>query len=227
MTKHGGSIKNGHIPSTSNASPKNNKRRGNIDNNSLFDNHRHRKVIKTRSHKSTKPGWEDDKEQQFNQMIYLRDNQPNFTQKNKELGINQIEQPLPNNGKKCLHKTKSDFGRPNRDIIPEGQVVAIENILTLSNNLLVNNNSTSNINNVPKISAKQPLKKANTFPYEKLHSDTTSYSSDNEIMSCDDNPIDDKSNRRADERWNGNKEAYTPNGSVFVDKASITHIRKR
>jgi hypothetical protein len=234
VTKHANSIKHDHIPSTLNASPRNNKRRGHVD-NSLFNN-RHRKVMKTRSHtqqqhpSSTKNGWEDDKEQQLNHMIYLRDNQSNFTpiSLNKELGINQIEGPLQNNGKRCLNKTKSDFGRPNRDIIAEGQVVPIENILTLSNNLLANN-STSNTNNVPKVSAKQPLKKANTFPYEKLqHSDTTSYSSDNDSMSCDaDNHIHDKSNttRADDERWNGNREAYTPNCSVFVDKSSI--IRKR
>jgi len=205
--------KNGH---SSNASPKNNKRSGKRENNSLFDNHRHRKVLKTRSHthnkSSTKNVWKECNESDFDP-TYLRN----------EIGIRQIQGTVVQiKGKKCLHKTKSDFGKFNGDVIAERQVVPIENILTLSNNLL---ETTSNTNNVPRVSSKQPLKKSNTFPYEKLHSDTTSYSSENESIGWEKNNEENNIDRMADEQLNGRRETHNQKRNVFVEHT--THVRKR
>ena len=230
MTKHVSSMKNSSS-AAGQVSPRTNIRHCNNINSNLFGNHRHRKVTKTRSHMHrslTKHGLEEDK-QQLSHMPHLRDNESSFATMalNRELGINQTAQNMQiDNGKKCLHKTKSDFGMANNECIAGiGQIMPIENIFALSNNLM-DDNSTPNNNSVPKLSAKQPLKKANTFPYETLHNDTTSYSSDNESMYCDDNQIDDRNSTR-DERCNGDKAEAFAIRNVLVDKTSITHVRKR
>ena len=122
-----------------------------------------------------------------------------------------------------IHETKSDFcDKTFGHTIPEKQVGPLPGILTLSNNLLANASSTSN--NGPKISSKQPLKKSNTFPYEKLHSDTTSYSSsENESIGCEKNR--QESNIHNLDLKISNEEETHFDEDVFVDHAN--HIRKR
>ena len=211
-------MKHGHIPSSSNASPKSSKRSGKRENSTLVDNHRHRKVFKTRSHTnklSANNGWSEYNQSKFDPTSFQN-----------VVSIDQMPQQSQNSSKKCLHKTKSDFGgKLNGHIVAERQVVPIESIITLSNNLLANT-PTSNISNVPKISNKQPLKKSNTFPYEKLHSDTTSCSSENESIGCEKSNEERNINKMAnDKRLNGATETYNLSSNVCVEHTN--HIRKR
>ena len=207
-----------HIPTSSNSSPKRSKRSGKRENNTLIDNHRHRKVFKTRSH--TNKLSQRSGQSECNQSNY---DHP-FIQ--KVISIDRMPAKSQHNGKKCLHKTKSDFGgKSNGPIIDERQVVPIDNFITLSNNLL-DNTPVSNTTNVPKISAKQPLKKSNTFPYEKLHSDTTSCSSENESIGCEKNYEQRNTNNVAiDKRLNEDEESYNLSNNVYV--RNIEDIRNR
>ena len=97
---------------------------------------------------------------------------------------------------------------------------------------MANNNSAvaakSNTNNVPRISSKHPLKKSNTFPYEKLHhNDTTdSYSSENESMGCEKIQEENNVDSVADDQVNGQKETHNQNwNNAFVEHD--THVWKR
>ena len=218
VTKHGGSMKHGHISSSTNASPNSSKRSSKRENISFIDNHRHRKVFKTRSHTnklSANYEWSECNQSKFDPTSFQN-----------VISIDQMPQKSQNHSKKCLYKTKSDFGgKMNGNVISERQGVPIESIITLSNNLLANTPNSS-ISNVPKISNKQPLKKSNTFPYEKLHSDTTSCSSENESIGCEkiheERNINEMDN---DKRLNGVLQTYNPSTNVCVSHTN--NIRKR
>ena len=208
-------MKHGHIPSSTNASPKSSKHSSKREN---IDNHRHRKVFKTRSHTNKLAAnneWSEYNLSKFDPTSFQN-----------VISIDEMPQKSQNYSKKCLYKTKSDFGgNMNGHISAERQVVPIESIIALSNNLLANA-PTSSINGVTKISNKQPLKKANTFPYEKLHSDTTSCSSENESIGCEKNHKERNINEMVnDKRLNEVLQAYHPSTNVCVNHTN--HIRKR
>ena len=204
LSKHGGPFSNGF--------PKSNKFSGSKrENNNLFENHRnHRKVLKSRSHSHNK---------NTPSKNVWRESDLDPASLQNEIDVRQIQgTAVQVNGKRCLHKSKSDFGGNfSEGSLALRQVVPLENILTLSNNLLANNNSAvaakSNTNNVPRISSKHPLKKSNTFPYEKLHhNDTTdSYSSENESMGCEKIQEENNVDSMADDQVNGQKETHNQN----------------
>ena len=166
----------------------------------LVSNHpRHRKISKTRSHtthrSSRKEGWDD-----FDQFNFHPNNLQNQ---------NQIKQSIEfqNSNKTCLHATKSDFNEKICEHnVAERHVGALPGI------------------NVPMISSKQPLKKSNTFPYEKLHSDTTSYSSsENESIGCEKSHKDNNVHNL--DFKNSNKKEEHFDEDVFANPSN--HVRKR
>ena len=218
VKKHGSYAKSSHV--TSNVSPKSHfkhggEKREKTDHN-ISDNHhqqRHRKVLKTRSHTTHKSS----RKQEWNEFNSFDFNPNSLQNKIKQ------ESQFQNSNKVNLHETKSDFCDTTfGHTMPEKQIGPLPGILTLSNNLLANASSASN--NGPKISSKQPLKKSNTFPYEKLHSDTTSYSSsENESIGCEKNH--QESNIHNLDFKNSNEDETHFDEDVFVDLAK--NIRKR
>ena len=197
VTKHGSFTKHSHAPSPKNHMKYGREKREKTEKNLVSNHPRHRKISKTRSHtthRSSRNEGWDD----FNQFDF----NPNHLQ-------NQMKQSLEfqNSNKTCLHATKSDFNEKICEHnVPERHVGALPGI------------------NVPKISSKQPLKKSNTFPYEKLHSDTTSYSSsENESIGCEKSHKD--SNVHNLDFKNSNEKEEHFDEDVFANHSN--HVRKR
>ena len=167
IAKHGSFTKQSHVSSPKNHVKYGREKREKTDKN-LFGNHsRHRKVSKTRSHTTHRSSHLEDWNE-FNQLNLNTNYLPNHLKQSSQTEFH-------NSNKWCSHEPKSDFNEKMCEHnVPERQVGALPGI------------------NVPKMSSKQPLKKSNTFPYEKLHSDTTSYSSsENESIGCEKNKKED------------------------------------
>ena len=240
--------------STANPSPRAQKRHRTKGNNQgggrHHHHHHHRSVTKTQSANvstslASKSRWAVEEREEGHQMsspnhiVYNRENMPEFaTFKTADI-TNKIEEKINKNVKKHLHKTKSDFVRKN-DEATNRKDIPIKPARTLSNiPNSTNNANTITTHNVPTKTSniKPPLKKSNTFPYETLYNDTTSYSSDNESLSCggdDDNyDVDATANNEDNDTLTSDKNlaAYHSNG-VSIDKQSIMlhhepHSRRR
>ena len=216
------------LPCSTDSPPKNNKRRPMRENRDrqMFDHHhRHKKLLKTRSHthqqnSSTKRGWDE-----CNDRLNF---DPTSFQGN--LCSTQMRQPSAGNKKKCSHKNISELESDHRNVISNTKEIPVENICTLTNDLLTKNLISADTNSVSRAPpSKQPLKKSNTFPYEKLHSDnTSSCSSENE--GCDIGCDKGEQKCNASERMTNHmlRRAsinHDIDGNVFLDETE--NIRKR